>query len=118
MAVNANYTLEVLMLSYHNPTHMSLSLENFRQGCCESDNALPCNPCDNAFRVCVKEIHAQIVPFEEIIQQFNLDEEGLLKLETSLIVFDNDDLTFPSGEDVGGLSNPIRVQGDLWPVSH
>ena len=105
--MKANYTLEILMLSYRNPTSMSLSLENFRQGCCERDAGTPCSPCDNAFRLCAREV---------ITGQREGDCE--FKQESELIEENDDDLIFTHGEDVGGLANPIRVSGDMWPVSY
>ena len=94
------------MLSYRNPTSMALSLENFRHGCCERDAATPCNPCDNAFRVCVRETPRMAV-------------EGKcdLEMESELLEENDDELTFTIGEEVGGLNNPIRVSGEMWPVS-
>ena len=106
VSVKANYTLEILMLSYRNPTSMALSQENFRHGCCERDVATPCNPCDNAFRVCAREV---ITRHREGACDFELESE--------LIKDNNDELMFTYG-DVGGLSNPIRVSGDMWPVSY
>ena len=96
------------MLSYENPTHMAFSLENFRQGCCERDSARPCNPCDNAFRVCARQ-----TPTGMTEGHCNLIDN----MESTVIAPDNDDLTFTIGEDVGGLSNPIVVSGEMWTVS-
>ena len=105
--VKPNYTLEILMLSYENPSHMATSLETFRHGCCERDAATPCDLCDNAFRVCVRERATR-----EIAGGCDL-----LKMESTLIEEDNDNLTFTIGQDIGGLSNPILVSGELWHVS-
>ena len=102
----ANYTLEALMVSYQNPTHMAVSLQAFRQGCCEaSDTTLPCSPCDNAFRVCARESVTGVVwgPCD------------LAEMESELIEENNDDLVFNWG-NVSGISNPIIVSGDMWPV--
>ena len=108
MTVEGNYTLEVLMLSYENPTHMALSLEGFRQGCCERDSARPCNPCDNAFRVCARQTPTGMTEgYCDLIDN----------MESTVIDPDNDDLSFNIGEDVGGLSNPIVVSGEMWMVS-
>ena len=94
------------MLSYENPS-LATSLETFRHGCCERDIDTPCDLCDNAFRVCVRERATREV------------EGGcdLLRMESTVIEEDNDDLMFTIGQDVGGLSNPILVSGKLWPVS-
>ena len=94
------------MLSYENPTHMAESLETFRNGCCELDISTPCRPCDNAFRVCVRETPTGV-------------PEGSCDFteESTLIAEDDDDLIFTLGEDISGLSNPITVSGDMWPVS-
>ena len=101
--VEGNYTLEILMLSYENPSHMAKSLENFRLGCCEGDTTTPCRPCDNAFRVCVRNIPT--------ILEGDCD---LTKQDSTLIAEDDDDLMFTIGEDIGGLSNPITVSGEMW----
>ena len=105
LTVEGNYTLEILMLSYENPTHMAESLETFRHGCCELDQSTPCKPCDNAFRVCVRE-----TPTGAIEGGCDFTEES------TLIAEDDDDLMFTIGEDIGGLSNPVTVSGDMWPV--
>ena len=94
------------MLSYRNPTSMALSLENFRHGCCERDAATPCNPCDNAFRVCVRETPRMAV-----------EGDCDFEMESELLEENDDELMFTIGEDVGGLPNPIRVSGEMWPVS-
>ncbi|CAI7998051.1 Protein jagged-1 [Geodia barretti] len=102
--VESNYTLEILLLGYENPSHMAKSLENFRSGCCELDTTTPCRPCDNAFSVCVREVRLGVV-------------EGDCDLleESTLIAEDDDDLMFTIGEDIGGLSNPLTVSGEMWP---
>ena len=104
--MGANYTLEILMLSYENPTHMAKSLEFFRHGCCELDATTPCRPCDNAFRLCFREVGTGVA-------------EGVCdrEMESMLIEQDSDDLVFVIGEYVGGLSNPITVSGEIWRVS-
>ena len=103
-SVEANYTLEVLMVGYQNPLHMALELINVRHGCCNSDRELPCEPCENAFRVCVREMITEVVS----------GECGLLNLESKEIPDDDDDIVFT--DDIGGLSNPIIVSGDVWQV--
>ena len=105
--MKANYTLEILMLSYRNPTSVALSLEHFRHGCCERDAATPCNPCDNAFRVCASEVITRSVEGACDFEQ-----------ESELIKEDDDELIFTPGEEVSGLANPISVSGDMWPVSY
>ena len=105
--VEANYTLEILIESYQNPTHQALSLANFREGCCDLDAALPCKPCDNAFKLCIREETTGMV-------------EGscsLAELTTTLIAEEDDDLVFSMGDNIGNLSNPLTVSGDEWPVS-
>ena len=103
LTVEGNYTLEILMLSYENPTHMAQSLENFRHGCCEIDTTTPCRPCDNAFRMCVRDIPTGVAEGACDIEQ-----------ESMLIDEDSDDLIFAIGQSVGGLSNPINVSGQMW----
>ena len=85
---------------------MAKSTENFRFGCCELDTATPCRPCDNAFSVCVREVRLGVVEGDCDVQQ-----------ESTLIAEDDDDLMFTIGEDIGGLSNPLTVSGEMWPVS-
>ena len=105
--VEANYTLEILIESYHNPSHQSVEWATFRFGCCDLDNALPCKACDNAFRFCIREEATGLV-------------EGacsVTELTTNLIEFQNDDLMFSMGDIIGNLSNPLIVSGDEWPVS-
>ena len=106
-SVEANYTLEILIESYHNPTHQALELANFRLGCCDSDTTLPCKACDNAFRVCVRE------------ETTGVAQGGcsIAELTTSLIALEDDSLMFTVGDDIGGLSNPLVVSGNEWPVS-
>ena len=96
-------------MSYQNPTHMAVSLQAFRQGCCEaSDITLPCSPCDNAFRVCGRENVTGLVQ----------GECKLVEMESGLIEENNDDLLFdPESFNISGLTNPITVSGDMWPVS-
>ena len=100
--VEGNYTLEILMLSYENPSHMAKSLENFRLGCCELDTTTPCRPCDNAFRVCVRNIPT-------IEGDCDLNQQ-----DSTLIAEDDDDLMFTIGDDIGGLSNPILGDVGMW----
>ena len=95
------------MEGYRNPTHQSLEWATFRHGCCDLDSSLPCKACDNAFRLCVREgITGRV--------------EGacnIAELCTHLIALENDDLTFSMGDDIGNLSNPLILSGDVWPVS-
>ena len=104
---DANYTLEILVEGYQNPTSQAISLLTFRAGCCERDNTVPCTACDNAFRFCIREGTTGNV-------------EGvcdIAEIETMKIEEDNDDLMFSVGDEIGGLSNPLTVSGDVWPVS-
>lgn len=103
----ANYTLEILVEGYQNPTHQAMELINFRHGCCEIDSALPCRSCDNAFKFCIREGITGMV-------QGVCD---VAELETGLTELNNDDLTFSQGYDIGGLSNPLIVSGAVWTVS-
>ena len=105
--VAANDTLEILVEGYQNPTSQSLSLLTFRKGCCERDNTVPCMPCDNAFRFCICGGRTGMV-------------EGacdIAEIETMKIAENNDDLMFSVGDEIGGLSNPLTISGDVWPVS-
>ena len=105
--VEANYTLEILVEGYQNPTSQALSLLTFRIGCCERDTAEPCMPCDNAFRFCIRGGRTGMV-------------EGacdIAEIETNQIEENNDDLMFSVGDDIGGLRNPLTISGDMWPVS-
>lgn len=107
LLVEANYTLEILIDGYQNPTSQALSLLSFRKGCCERDSSFPCMPCDNAFRFCIRGERTGMV-------------EGacdIAEMLTNLIEEDNDDLMFSVGDEIGGLSNPLNVSGDIWPVS-
>jgi hypothetical protein len=106
-SVEANYTLEILIESYQNPTHQSLRWATVRFGCCDVDSALPCKACDNAFRLCVREEITGLV-------------EGacnIAVLDTNLIALENDDLMFSMGDNIGNLSNPLIVSGEEWPGS-
>ena len=105
--VAANYTLEILVEGYQNPTSQALSLLTFRKGCCETDITVPCMPCDNAFRFCIRGNRTGMV-------------EGpcdIAEIETMKIEEDNDDLMFSVGDEIGGVSNPLTISGDVWPVS-
>lgn len=92
---------------------MSLEMATFRHGCCDGDQSLPCEPCENAFLVCVREM-----PTPEL-SHTNCD----LRLESSEIPADEDgdsdtdDLTFVAGQDIAGIPNPFMVIGEMWPVS-
>ena len=41
----------------------------------------------------------------------------IAELQTALIAQDDDDLMFSLGDDIGGVTNPLMVTGDMWPVS-
>ena len=103
--VEANYTLEIRLTGYQNPTHMAADLANQRQGCCDFDPALPCESCETAISICVR---------ERITDEVS-GACGLLKLESNETGGDDEDLVFT--DDIGGLSNPIIVSGDMWKVS-
>lgn len=96
------------MVSYSNPLHLAQEHINFRHGCCERDAATPCAACDNAFNVCVRE-----TPTGETTGNCDFGGEKV----SSRIEDNNDDLMFQIGENVGGLSNPIVLSGEMWPVS-
>lgn len=104
---DANYTLEILVEGYQNPTSQALSLLTFRRGCCERDAAVPCMPCDNAFRFCIRSGMTGLVG----------GACDIAEIETMKIAEDNDDLMFSMGDEIGGLPNPLTVTGDVWPVS-
>ena len=42
---------------------------------------------------------------------------NVAELNTNLTERENDDLMFSIGDDIGGLSNPVIMSGDVWPVS-
>ena len=105
--MKASYTLEILLVSYQNPTHMAQAQQTFRRGCCDGDRTLPCSPCDNAFEVCGRETITELV-------QGVCD---LVEMKTGQIEADNDDLVFSTiGNNISGLVNPIVVTGDMWKV--
>ena len=104
--MEANYTLEIMVHGYRNPTHQSLGQALFRHGCCEGDRDLPCSPCDNQFQFCLKNITGEMYDGCEI---------GYM--ESELVAEDDDDLTFSPGDDIGGLTNPLLFSGESWPVS-
>ena len=106
-AAEGNYTLAIWVQGYQNPSHKALELQTFRHGCCERDAALPCDPCDNAFKFCVREGTTGMV----------LGGCDIAELQTALIADDDDDLMFSLGDDIGGITNPLMVTGDVWPVS-
>ena len=106
-SVEANYTLEILIESYQNPTHQSLEWATFRHGCCDQDFHPPCKACDNAFRFCIREEATGVID-----APCNIAE-----LITQEIAKANDSLMFSLGDDIGELSNPLTVSGDEWPVS-
>ena len=41
----------------------------------------------------------------------------IAEVKTGLIELENDDLMFSLGDDIGGVSNPFTVSGNVWPVS-
>lgn len=41
----------------------------------------------------------------------------IAEMITNLVEEDNDDLLFSVGDEIGGLSNPLNVSGDVLPVS-
>ena len=106
VSVKANYTLEIMVHGYRNPTHLSLEQALYRHGCCEGDRDLPCSPCDNAFQFCVRDYTSETHDGCEI---------GYM--ESELVAEDDDDLTFSPGDDIGGLTNPLLFSGETWPVS-
>ena len=106
-SVEANYTLEILVEGYQNPTHRAKELITFREGCCDLDRSLPCKSCDNAFSFCIREDTTGKVD----------GDCDIAELETDLIELENDNLMFSLGDDIGGVSNPFIVSGNVWPVS-
>lgn len=98
----ADYSLEMLVLGYQNPSHKSLGHNG---DCCEKD-PLPCDLCDNAFRFCIRET---ITMMTQGVCDF--------KFETNKIASNNDSLIFSLGDTIGGYTNPFTVSGERWPVS-
>ena len=94
------------MVSYSNPTSMAVSKQIFRHGCCEGDRELPCSPCDNAFHLCCREI-----PTGEVRGTCDFE------LESGLIEQNDDELDLLMYMNISGISNPIDIHGNMWPVS-
>ena len=99
----AEYSLEILVLGYQNPTHSALGYDG---ACCEK-GSWPCDLCDNAFRFCIR----------ETITMMTQGACDLAKFETNKIASNNDNLTFSLGDIIGGYTNPFIVSGERWPVS-
>ena len=97
-SVKAGYKFEILLVLYENPEHRTRT-----GGYCERSNRN--NPCDNAFRICVRTRGAPG------------DACDIRGLETTKIGENDDHLPFSEGQTVGGVRNPITITGDKWPVS-
>ena len=80
------------MVGYQNPEHRQAR----RRWCCERGT---CTLCDNAFSICIHQIHATDC------------------YETGKIEENNDDLMFQEGDSIGRLTNPLVVSGIVSPVS-
>ena len=99
--VEADYSLEILVKGYQNPTH-----QLFDGGCCDGGSP-PCTSCDNAFRFCIRSTITRRAQGTCDIAQFT----------TNKIASKNDNLTFSVGDTIGDCNNPLTVSGERWPVS-
>ena len=87
-SVKAGYKFEILLVLYENPEHRTRT-----GGYCERSNRN--NPCDNAFRICIRTRGAPG------------DACDFGELEMTVIGENDDHLPFSEGQIVGGVRNPI-----------
>ena len=112
--MRADYQVEVLVSSYQNPRGASIGRINSGQFCCDGQGS-SCSGfgrCDNYFSFCLRELNAT--------SSNSLADCPLGRFDTTIVLFNDDDLTFVEGETaLNGLPNPLvfaNIPG-AYPVS-
>lgn len=113
--IEANYTLEIEVISFLNPNHEHIIYQcgwwghcSWNDYCCESYSTSGCIlQCDNYFKFCLRDID------EVDIDDINYCPRGSYTTDD---IRNSDDITF--GSSIGGVLNPLTFSGTVWPVSN
>ena len=124
-AQSGNFTLEVRVYTYWNPTHGALGAGGH---CCDNPGVLPVDyssctdHCDTYLVFCLRDFDALTLgPFRETIDLTDCPRSN--REQTGVLAENNDNLTFtlgqpfPKSPNHSVVPNPVQLHGSNWNVS-